>query len=110
MAAKKIKPRAVARKKELQKEKVRYELRRKTKKNIKKQMSALIPKENTPLNKEEIASKKESLSLFYKTLDSNVSKGLITKGRANRLKSRYSKKLNILMNPKSEETNTTKSK
>ncbi|AHC40015.1 30S ribosomal protein S20 [Mycoplasma ovis str. Michigan] len=92
---KKVNLRARSRAKELKKEKIRYELRRRAKKQIKKQLSFILESNN--LTEEIIQEKKEALYLLYKTLDSKQSKGLITKGRANRLKSRCTRKLNRLI-------------
>ncbi|AFN64889.1 30S ribosomal protein S20 [Mycoplasma wenyonii str. Massachusetts] len=92
---KKVNSRAKSRAKELKKERVRYELRRRAKKQIKKQLSFVVETNN--LTEEIIKEKQGALSLLYKTLDSKQSKGLITKGRANRLKSKSTKKLNQLI-------------
>ncbi|AGX89026.1 30S ribosomal protein S20 [Mycoplasma parvum] len=96
---KKVNSRARARKKELTKEKFRYELRRRVKKGIKKQINNLFSLENGAsyaLSVDELQEKKKALSSLYKTLDSKESKGLITKGRANRLKSKCTIKFNQL--------------
>ncbi|CCE66786.1 30S ribosomal protein S20 [Candidatus Mycoplasma haematominutum] len=97
MAKVKIKPRSLSRKKAHKKEMQRYELRRKSRKLIKKQISSLFPREqsNTP-QEINLTEKQNLLSLLYKTLDSHQSKGLISKGRVNRLKSRCTKKFNTL--------------
>lgn len=100
---KKINSRTKSREKELKKEKVRYELRRRAKKQIKKQLSFILESKN--LTKETIQEKKEALSLLYKTVDSKQSKGLITKGRANRVKSKCTKKLNELLNSVTQKEN-----
>ncbi|ADX98032.1 30S ribosomal protein S20 [Mycoplasma suis] len=106
---KKVNSRERSRKKELKKEKIRYELRRKVKKSIKKQISNLFPVASRA--SEEVISpkllleKKKALSELYKTLDSKQSKGLITKGRVNRLKSRCTIKFNkLFLNQESKNT------
>ncbi|PYC99658.1 hypothetical protein B4U78_015140 [Microbacterium esteraromaticum] len=101
---KKVNFRAKSREKELKKERIRYELRRRAKKQIKKQLSSILEANN--LTEEKIQKKKEALSQLYKTVDSKQSKGLITKGRANRLKSKCTRKLNELLNSYTTKTNS----